>query len=64
MYTCNSSTLVQPNILQHIFSLDFSPTSAKLKCIKYKISCSNLADFKYTSLVYQKYNCRVFVLST
>ncbi len=27
-----------------------------------KISCSNLADF--TSVVYQKYNCRVFLLST
>ncbi len=41
--------------------LDFSTTSTQLKCIKYKIS---LAHFKYTSLVYQKYNCRVFVLST
>ncbi len=30
--------------------MDFSTTSAQLKCIKYKIS-SNLADFKYTSLV-------------
>ncbi len=29
--------------------------------MQYKISCPNLADFKYTSLVYQKYNCRVFL---
>ncbi len=28
--------------------MDFSTTSAQLKWIKYKISCSDLADFKYT----------------
>ncbi len=30
----------------------FSTADAQLKCIKYKIYRSNLADFKYTSLVY------------
>ncbi len=39
------------------------PTSTQLKCIKNKISCSNLADLKYTSLVQQKYNCRVFSIT-
>ncbi len=57
-YTCNSSTLVQSIVFQYIFSwtsallLHKSKKKKKLKCIKYKISCSNLADFKYTSLVY------------
>ncbi len=51
-YTCSSSTLTQSNILQYIFSWIFSITSAQLKCIKHKISCSNLADFNYTSIVY------------
>ncbi len=46
-YTCNSSTVAQSNILQFIFSW----TSAQLKCIKHKISSSNLADFKYTSTI-------------
>ncbi len=51
-YTCNSSTLAQSNILQYIFS--WTSASAQVKYIKYKISCCNLADFKYTSLVYKK----------
>ncbi len=59
-YTGNSSTWAQSNILQ----LDLSTTSPQLKGIKYKISCSNFAEFKYTSLVYQKYNCRVFLINT
>ncbi len=42
----------------------FSTTSTQLKSIKYKMNCSNLVDFTYTSLEYQKYNCKVFVLST
>ncbi len=36
--------------------MDFSASSAQLKCIKYKIICSNLADYMYHSLVYQMYN--------
>ncbi len=37
-----------------LYLMHFSSTSTQLKCIKYNISCvscSNLADFKYTSLV-------------
>ncbi len=30
----------------------------------YTLCVINLADFKYSSLLYQKYNCRVFLLST
>ncbi len=56
-YTCNRSTLAQSNILQYIFSW----TSAQLKCIKYNISSSNLADFKYASLVYLLYQFRIFM---
>ncbi len=32
--------------------LDFSTTSAQFKCIKHKISFSNLVHFQYTSLVH------------
>ncbi len=31
---------------------DFSATFLQLKCTQYKISCSNLADLKYSSLEY------------
>ncbi len=34
--------------------MDFSTASAQLKSIKHKFSCSNLADFKYTSLGFTK----------
>ncbi len=50
-YTCNSSTLAQSNILQFIFSW-LQHYFHTIKCIKHKISCYNLAVFKYTSLVY------------
>ncbi len=40
------ATLAQSNILQYFFSW-----TAQLKCIKHKIHCSNLADFKYTSRI-------------
>ncbi len=51
-YICNSSTLAQSNILHYIFSVTLSST---------KLVGPNSADFKYSSLVYQKYNCRLFV---
>ncbi len=58
VYLQYSSTLVKQNVLQYIFSW----TSEQLNCIRYNISCFNVADFKYTSLVYQKYHCRVFLI--
>ncbi len=44
--------------------MDFSTTSAQLKWIKYKISCSDLAYTDLSIHVYQKYKRRVFLLST
>ncbi len=43
----NISTLAQSHILS------ISLVALQLKCIKHKISFSNLADFKYSSLVNQ-----------
>ncbi len=41
------------NYTKYVFNWT-STSSAQLKCIKYKISCSNLADFKYTSYTKSK----------
>ncbi len=42
-----------------IFSISLVGHLQQLKCINYKMSCSNLAGFKYTSLIY-----KIFLLST